>query len=176
VKTLEDAVARQQTQIAAIEKQLAEAKQQVQDIRGEGHRGRQRSKALRTQPDRHEQAKNGRRDRIEAGFSARARIGNRETTMASLPNPKTSVTKSGCACPKWMMRSKKWSRVNTNHAASQTEAYAIMARLYDAIRSQIDQKTTVAYPAGVGVIVAKAPLTSRFPISPMFDAATMVET
>ena len=46
VKTLEDAVARQQTQIAAIEKQLAEAKQQVQDIAVKAIEGASGAKAL----------------------------------------------------------------------------------------------------------------------------------
>src|ERR1035441_7532617 len=46
VKTLEDAVARQQTQIAAIEKQLGEAKQQVQDIAVKAIEGASGAKAL----------------------------------------------------------------------------------------------------------------------------------
>ena len=46
VGTLEDAVARQQTQIAAIEKQLAEAKQQVQDIAVKAIEGASGAKAL----------------------------------------------------------------------------------------------------------------------------------
>jgi hypothetical protein len=46
VKTLEDAVARQQAQIAAIEKQLAEAKQQVQDIAVKAIEGASGAKAL----------------------------------------------------------------------------------------------------------------------------------
>ena len=46
VKTLEEAVARQQAQIAAIEKQLAEAKQQVQDIAVKAIEGASGAKAL----------------------------------------------------------------------------------------------------------------------------------
>ncbi len=46
VGTLEDAVARQQAQIAAIEKQLAEAKQQVQDIAVKAIEGASGAKAL----------------------------------------------------------------------------------------------------------------------------------
>ncbi len=38
VKTLEETAAHQQAQIAALEKQLADAKQQVQDSRSESHR------------------------------------------------------------------------------------------------------------------------------------------
>ncbi len=46
VKTLEDVVARQQAQIAALEKQLAEAKQQVQDIAVKAIEGASGAKAL----------------------------------------------------------------------------------------------------------------------------------
>jgi chromosome segregation ATPase len=46
VKTLEDAVARQTAQIAAIEKQLADAKQQVQDIAVKAIEGASGAKAL----------------------------------------------------------------------------------------------------------------------------------
>jgi hypothetical protein len=46
VKTLEEAVARQQAQIAAIEKQLGEAKQQVQDIAVKAIEGASGAKAL----------------------------------------------------------------------------------------------------------------------------------
>jgi len=48
VGTLEDAVARQQTQIAAIEKQLAEAKQQVQDIAVKAIEGASGARRYRT--------------------------------------------------------------------------------------------------------------------------------
>jgi len=46
VKTLEEAVARQTAQIVALEKQLAEAKQQVQDIAVKAIEGASGSKAL----------------------------------------------------------------------------------------------------------------------------------
>jgi colicin import membrane protein len=46
VKTLEDLVTRQQTQIAALEKQLADAKQQVQDIAVKAIEGASGAKAL----------------------------------------------------------------------------------------------------------------------------------
>ena len=46
VKTLEELVARQQTQIAALEKQLADAKQQVQDIAVKAIEGASGAKAL----------------------------------------------------------------------------------------------------------------------------------
>jgi iron-sulfur cluster repair protein YtfE (RIC family) len=46
VKALEDAVARQQAQIAAIEKQLADAKLQVQDIAVKAIEGASGAKAL----------------------------------------------------------------------------------------------------------------------------------
>jgi colicin import membrane protein len=46
IQTLEDAVARQQNQIASLEKQLAEAKQQVQDIAVKAIEGASGSKAL----------------------------------------------------------------------------------------------------------------------------------
>jgi colicin import membrane protein len=46
VKTLEEVVARQQTQIAALEKQLADAKQQVQDIAVKAIEGASGAKAL----------------------------------------------------------------------------------------------------------------------------------
>jgi hypothetical protein len=46
VKTLEDAVARQQVQIAGLEKQLADAKQQVQDIAVKAIEGASGAKAL----------------------------------------------------------------------------------------------------------------------------------
>jgi colicin import membrane protein len=46
VKTLEDAGTRQQAQIAALEKQLADAKQQVQDIAGKAIDGASGAKAL----------------------------------------------------------------------------------------------------------------------------------
>jgi hypothetical protein len=46
VNTLEDFVARQQTQIASLEKQLAEAKQQVQDIAVKAIEGASGAKAL----------------------------------------------------------------------------------------------------------------------------------
>src|SRR5207253_1942911 len=46
VKSLEDAVARQQAQIAALEKQLADAKQQVQDIAVKAIEGASGARAL----------------------------------------------------------------------------------------------------------------------------------
>ncbi len=46
MKTLEDTVARQQEHIAALERQLAEAKQQVQDIAVKAIEGASGAKAL----------------------------------------------------------------------------------------------------------------------------------
>ena len=46
VKSLEESVARQQAQIAALEKQLADAKQQVQDIAVKAIEGASGAKAL----------------------------------------------------------------------------------------------------------------------------------
>jgi len=46
VKTLEDSVAHQQSQIAALEKQLADAKQQVQDIAVKAIEGASGARAL----------------------------------------------------------------------------------------------------------------------------------
>ena len=46
VQNLEESVARQQAQIAALEKQLADAKQQVQDIAVKAIEGASGSKAL----------------------------------------------------------------------------------------------------------------------------------
>ena len=46
VKSLEDAVARQQAQIVALEKQLADAKQQVQDIAVKAIEGASGARAL----------------------------------------------------------------------------------------------------------------------------------
>jgi len=46
IKTLEEAAARQQAQIAALEKQLAEAKQQVQDIAVKAIEGASGARAL----------------------------------------------------------------------------------------------------------------------------------
>jgi colicin import membrane protein len=46
VKTLEELVARQQAQIAALERQLADAKQQVQDIAVKAIEGASGAKAL----------------------------------------------------------------------------------------------------------------------------------
>ena len=60
VKTLEDTVTHQQAQIAALEKQLADAKQQVQDISVKAIEGASGARALaHIDQIAMEQAKNG---------------------------------------------------------------------------------------------------------------------
>jgi Uma2 family endonuclease len=96
--------------------------------------------------------------------------------MASLPNPRTVTYEEWLRMPEVQDAIEEVVKGEIRiMPPAKLKHMQIVARLYDAIRSQIDQETTVAYPAGVGVIVAKAPLTSRIPDLTMFDAATMVE-
>ena len=96
--------------------------------------------------------------------------------MASLPNPKPVTYEEWLRMPE--VQDATGEVVNGEiriMPPAKLKYMQVIARLYDAIRSQIDQRATLAYPAGVGVVITKVPLTSRVPDLTMFAAGTMVE-
>ncbi len=96
--------------------------------------------------------------------------------MASLPNPKTVTYEEWLRMPEVQDATEEVVNGEIRiMPPAKLKHMQVIAKLYDAIRSQIDQQTTLAYPAGVGVVITKVPLTSRVPDLTMFDAATIVE-
>src|ERR1017187_4353664 len=103
-------------------------------------------------------------------------MGSRESVMASLPNPKPVTYEEGLRMPEVQDATEEVVNGEIRiMPPAKLKHMQVIARLYDAIRSQIDQRATLAYPAGVGVVITKVPLTSRVPDLTMFAAGTMVE-
>jgi Uma2 family endonuclease len=96
--------------------------------------------------------------------------------MASLPNPKPVTYEEWLRMPEVQDATEEVVNGEIRiMPPAKLKHMQVIARLYDAIRSQIDQRATLAYPAGLGVVITKVPLTSRVPDLTMFDAGTMVE-